>query len=68
MPIASPITIIRDAPRGPEQVTLVDLRAVEALISNYNSAIDAPPHLQAASFNLARALAEVRLIEWGSGS
>ncbi|KPH68618.1 hypothetical protein [Novosphingobium sp. ST904] len=68
MPIASPITITRDCPRGTEQVTLVDLRAVEALIGTFTSALDAPPHLQPTAINYARALAELRLLEWGAAA
>lgn len=65
MRTASPITITRAAPLGAEQVTLVDVRAVVALIDNFNCALDAPPHLQPAAINLARAFAEMRFVEWG---
>lgn len=68
MRIASPITVTRDCPSGTEQVTLVDLRDVLALIGHYNAALVAPPHLKEPASNFARSLAALQLAEWGAAS
>jgi hypothetical protein len=68
MRIASPITVTRDCLTGTEQVTLVDLRDVAALIGHYNAALDAPAHLKAPATNFARSLAALRLAEWGASA
>ncbi len=66
MQTASPITVTRDCPSGSEQITLVDLRAVETLVAHFNAALDAPPHLQPVAIKFARAYADLRLAEWGA--
>lgn len=68
MRIASPITVTRDCPTGTEQVTLVDLRDVAALIGHYNAALDAPAYLQQPAINFARSMAALRLAEWGASA
>lgn len=70
MQTASPITVIRDCPAGPERVALVELSAVEALIREYNSALAIPldqPIWRSAALDYAKANAALRLAQWRAG-
>lgn len=69
MQTASPIsfTFTRDGSAGPEEVNVVEVSAVAALIGEYDAALAIPfsePELRAAALEYARANAALRLAQW----